>query len=183
MWRGTARGRLVMASLGAGLAAGGVVTGTMIWIVSGLGSLVPAPAAIALMVVATVVAILRDFQAIELKLPERRVLVPRTVLEREPEWAAMRFGFELGLGFRTYLSATAPYLLLFSLLLSGASFGLFLAVGAGFGVGRLATPMSRYFSTDGDLWDGNLERRAATLRSATALGASIAALLLLTVGS
>ncbi|MGH9890695.1 MAG: hypothetical protein ACREA0_01665 [bacterium] len=73
--------------------------------------------------------------------------------------AALRFGFELGTGVRTYLSAGAPYVLALALLLADGELLEAIAAGSGFGLGRAAMPLSRSLSEDAENWDRLAEQR------------------------
>ena len=156
-----------------GLVLGGATTGLVVWTLSGLVSWVPPWPTFALVTVSALGVAARDIGIASFGLPQRRQLVPRSVLDLPPYEAAARFGFELGLGFRTYLSASAPYLLVVALALSEASPVLFIAAGGAFGLGRFALAAGRYFGDVGDGWGGLIDARADLIRS---LCAGLAAL-------
>ncbi len=130
-------GRRVSLSYLGGAVAGALVTGGIAWAVSTfllwwlplnvpiLGILAMAP-----------VAAMRDRGMITLNLPQRKRLVPRSALLIGPFAGAARFGFELGLGFRTYVTTTAPYFVLVGLLLSRPSGYVVALTAIGFGAGR-----------------------------------------------
>ncbi|HWM06420.1 MAG TPA: hypothetical protein VNP92_29110, partial [Actinophytocola sp.] len=65
----------------------------------------------------------------------------------------------LGTGVRTYLPATVPYVVATALLLSTPDPLVALATGAGFGLGRALTPLTRFLSRAGDDWDSSLATR------------------------
>jgi len=109
-------------------------------------------------------ALLREFDVIEISLPERATLVPRSVLDRAPDQAAIWFGFELGLGFRTRVPSTAPYLLAAALLLLATSPLVFFGTGLAFGIGRFVMAAERYASPDGDDWDWRLDQHKVAIR-------------------
>jgi hypothetical protein len=163
-----------------GLIAGGVASALLAWVLSGLVDWIPPGAAAYIAASAAVVAVLRDLRIVSIPLPERRELVPRSILHQAPHRAALGFGVELGLGFRTFVSASAPYLLLIVLLLHAESLATFLLAGAGFALGRFAMPLTRYFSADGDAWDGLMDERAGVVRSATAIVAALGVVVVLT---
>lgn len=93
-------------------------------------------------------------------MPEARRQVPRQIFHRSYGPAALQFGFEMGTGVRTYLSAGAPYLLALSLLFSSVPASIAVASGAAFGLGRLLTPVARQSSTQGETWDLTLARQS-----------------------
>jgi hypothetical protein len=122
--------------------------------------------------------VLRDFEVIRFPLPERRWQVPRSILHQAPNRAALGFGFELGLGFRTYVTASAPYLLLVALLLLAEPLPLFLLAGAAFGHGRFAMAAARYVGADGNPSGDLVTARAALVRGSSAVVAALGALAL-----
>ena len=95
-----------MLALGVGMVGGGVVTAVLAWVFSGLLDWVPADAAAYLVVGAAVAVVLRDGGVLTIKLPQRHWQVPRSILDLAPPRAALGFGFQLGLGFRTYVRRT-----------------------------------------------------------------------------
>ena len=97
---------------------------------------IPTRVVIILLGAATVVAAFRDLSWVRLPLPQNQRLVPRTAIRKRPHLVALQFGFELGTGVRTYLNATAPYLLALAVLLARPSLDGVLLAAAGFGLGR-----------------------------------------------
>jgi hypothetical protein len=69
--------------------------------------------------------------------------VPLDVLQRGLVRGSLRFGVELGTGVRTYLSATAPYVLAAGLLLCGQHWPVAALAGLGFAGGRATTTLLR----------------------------------------
>lgn len=94
--------------------------------------------------------VLRDLGILSLPLPQNSQQVPREVFHRRIVSAALRFGFELGTGVRTYLPAGTPYILALALLLVVDDLPPALAAGVGFGMGRASMTLFRYWSGDGD---------------------------------
>lgn len=164
-----------MAGLAIGLAGGGLASGLAVWVLSGLTAWLPAAVAAGIVAVAVGCALLRDSELVKIPAPERRQLVPKSVLDQASPLAGFRFGVELGLGFRTYVSASAPYLLAIALVLYAQSLPVFLVAGSGFGLGRFAMPAARYFSADGDEWNERLDARAGILRMLTTTLAALVA--------
>jgi hypothetical protein len=54
------------------------------------------------------IAVLRDGGLIHFDLPQAKRLIPPRVATKPPVRASAQFGFEMGTGFRTYLTATGP---------------------------------------------------------------------------
>lgn len=130
------------------------------------------PASLALSAVAAMglAAVLRDVGALDLRLPQNARQVPQSVFDAGLSTAAIRFGFELGTGLRTYLTAATPYLLAVGvLLLSHQPWWSALLAGVGFGLGRVVMPLARSFSDDSS-WDDRLSR---SLRWATPVGTAL----------
>ncbi|MFI2781320.1 hypothetical protein [Streptomyces sp. ALB3] len=142
-----------------GLLAGGVVTAGVLWLLSGLFTPLPAGVRQGLVVTVALLAALRDAGRMPLRLPQNARQIPQDVLRRHLARGALQFGFELGTGVRTYVSASAPYALVVAVLLSGGSYAPALAAGLGFGAGRALTPALRRLSGDGERWDGRLAGR------------------------
>lgn len=160
-----------MVALGAfcvGLVLGGVLSTLVLWLLSGLASPVPPPVRYLTVLGFALVGVLRDAGVMRLRLPQNSRQVPREVLRR-PVRGALQFGFELGTGIRTYLSATAPYVVAAALLLLTPGPLDAVLAGAGFGLGRAATPLIRFASGAGDGWDTKLGSRLWLLK----VGASV----------
>ncbi|MEW2553390.1 hypothetical protein AB0957_16865 [Streptomyces zhihengii] len=142
-----------------GLLAGGVLSAGVLWLASGLFTPLPAGVRQGLIVAVALLAALRDAGRLPLRLPQNARQIPQDVLRRHLARGAMQFGFELGTGVRTYVSASAPYAIAVAVLLSGGSCGPALAAGLGFGAGRALTPALRRLSGDGERWDDRLAVR------------------------
>ncbi|MGW1542018.1 hypothetical protein ACWCPM_17600 [Streptomyces sp. NPDC002309] len=142
-----------------GLLAGGVLTAGVLWLLSGLFTPLPAGVRQGLILAAASAAALRDAGRLTLRLPQNARQIPQDVLRRHLARGALQFGFELGTGVRTYVSASAPYAIAVAVLLSGGSSAPALAAGLGFGAGRALTPALRRLSGDGENWDDRLARR------------------------
>jgi hypothetical protein len=143
-----------------GLMIGAMVSATVLWLLSGLAAPLPNPIAYGVVLVFGLVAVLRDAKVLRFRLPENRRLIPQEVLQRGIRSGSLQFGFEMGTGVRTYVSATAPYLVALALLLTEPGWLTALAAGAGFGAGRAATFLLRLASglSIAD-WDDRLSRR------------------------
>ncbi|MEV7994538.1 hypothetical protein AB0O67_22265 [Streptomyces sp. NPDC086077] len=160
-----------------GLLVGGTLTAAVLWLLSGLFTPLPAGWRQGLIVAAALLAALRDAGKLPLRLPQNARQIPQDVLRRHLARGALQFGFELGTGVRTYVSASAPYAIAVAVLLSGGSYAPALAAGLGFGAGRALTPALRRLSGDGEHWDDRLARRLsgmAVLSSALIATAALA---------
>ncbi|MEU9203419.1 hypothetical protein [Streptomyces sp. NPDC048332] len=142
-----------------GLLAGGLLSAGVLWLVSGLFTPLPAGVRQGLIVAVALLAALRDAGRLSLRLPQNARQIPQDVLRRHLARGALQFGFELGTGVRTYVSASAPYAIAVAVLLSGGSYAPALAAGLGFGAGRALTPVLRRLSGDGERWDDRLALR------------------------
>jgi len=124
-----------------GAVLGGLSTAMGLLLAAGLMSPLPATARAIAFVLAWMLLALHATRVLCLRLPERTYQIPRETFADDPDSAAFRFAYELGLGFRTYVTATSPYALALALVLIGhRSLGLdlvvALAAGVGFGLGR-----------------------------------------------
>ena len=70
------------------------------------------------------------------RLPQRRLLIPRRVVEHRTAAGIVRFGVEYGSGARTLVVSIAPYLLVIVLLLRGVGPLTALLAGTAFGLGK-----------------------------------------------
>lgn len=153
-----------------GLLGGGVLSAMLLWLASGLAAPVPLPVRLWMVVAVAALAVLADAGVLRLRLPQNRRQIPREVLRDNLAAGSLRFGFELGTGVRTYLSASAPYALAFALLLASPGAVDAVLAGLGFGAGRAATPLTRYASGAGEAWDARLHAALPVLTT----GASVA---------
>jgi hypothetical protein len=142
-----------------GLVAGGLVSGVVLGLLSGLSEPVPPVWRSGAVVVIAVAALLREVGVLPVPLPQNTRQVPPDVLRRALHRGALQFGFELGTGVRTYVSASAPYVVALAVLLLGQDLRVAMLAGIGFGLGRAATPLSRLASGDVVWWDAMLRRR------------------------
>lgn len=174
-WRERDRRAVVLGCLTAGLVAGGVLTALVLWLLSGLAAPAPRPWRYGAAVAVALLGVLRDAGVLPLPLPQNSRQIPRDVLSRGPAGAA-RFGLELGTGVRTYLSASTPYVLAAALLLVAPGPLAAALAGAGFGLGRAATPLARHASGAAAGWDDRLHGRLRliTLTSGLAVAALLA---------
>lgn len=167
-----------MAALALGLVAGGALTGLILWLTGGLLAWLPVTAGPYIVGSVALAIVLRDLDVVSVPLPGRKWQVPRSILDLDPRQAAAGFGFELGLGFRTYVTASAPYLLIATVVALRAPLLVCLACGVAFGLGRFAMPVCRYLSADGGAWNSLMGSRSIVLRRATGVVAGLGAVLL-----
>ena len=153
-----------LACLTAGLLLGGLCSALVLHVGSGLVSPVPVEVRRALLVAVVLVGLLRELGLVELPLPQNARQIPQAVLQRDRRRGSVQFGFELGTGVRTYVSATAPYVLAVAVLLLGQDLAAAVAGGLGFGAGRAATPLLRRLSGDPAGWDADLIGRLPAIK-------------------
>lgn len=156
-----------------GLLVGGLTTATVLWLASGLTVPVPVGWRYGIVLAAGLVAVLRDLGVVTVRLPQNARQIPQDVLRAGLVRGAVQFGFELGTGARTYVSASTPYLLAVAVLLAGQRWQTAVLAGIGFGGGRAVSALARYASRGGADWDARL---AVTLRPIVVAG-SVAATL------
>lgn len=142
---------------------GGTLSGLVLGLLSGLSAPLPGPWRYAGIVAVAVLGLLRELGLVPIRLPQNARQVPQDVLQRSLRRGALQFGFELGTGVRTYVSASAPYVLAAALLLGGQRLHVALLAGVGFGVGRALTPLARRTAGTGDRWDADLRVRIRTI--------------------
>lgn len=124
-----------------GAIAGALVTGFGLLLLGGLLSPLPDRIGAIAATCALALLTLRVTGVLCLDLPQRQVQIARETFNQAPPAAARRFAFELGMGVRTYITATAPYALVVLLVLGAPqTTGAVLAAGAvaalGYGLGR-----------------------------------------------
>lgn len=71
-----------------------------------------------------------------IRLPQNRRLVPQYVPSMGPVWGAAQFGFEMGTGVRTFVTAASPYILVAWLAFFAMPWTMLLLGALGFGIGR-----------------------------------------------
>jgi hypothetical protein len=149
-------------------------------LLSGLSAPLPAPWRYATIVAVALLGVLREVEVVHIPLPQNARQVPQDVLSHSPWRGALRFGFELGTGVRTYVSATAPYVLAVAVVLGGQRLPVAALAGVGFGAGRAASPLIRRASGAVEGWDADLRvrLRIITVAGCAALAAAFGLLFL-----
>jgi hypothetical protein len=152
-----------------GLLGGGLLSALALGLVSGIFAPVPAAWRHAAIVAVALLGLLREVGVVPIRLPQNTRQVPQDVL-RSLVRGALQFGFELGTGVRTYVSATAPYVLAVAVLLGGQRLPVAILAGLGFGAGRAATPLLRLASGAAADWDRRLGTRLRVITVAAGVG-------------
>lgn len=136
-----------------GLVIGACSIALGLWLASGVFEPLPHGVRVGMVLLGGLVAILRDLHLVDLPLPERTALVPRSVFEPGLPRGALRFGIELGVGFRTRLPSTIPYVLALAVLLGVPDVRQVVFLAFGFAAGRGSAVVGRAVSRDGQRWD------------------------------
>ncbi|MFC4496882.1 hypothetical protein ACFPA8_22390 [Streptomyces ovatisporus] len=155
----------MLAVLTAGLLLGALLSATVLWLFSGLFSPVPPEWRHGMIVVAALVALLRDTGVLRFPMPQNARQIPQDVLQRDLMRGTLQFGFELGTGVRTYVSASAPYVIALGVLLAGDGILTAVAGGIGFSLGRALSPVVRLASGDVGAWDVRLTDRLVPMNA------------------
>jgi hypothetical protein len=161
-----------------GLLAGGLLSGLVLGLASGLFAPAPPAWRHGTVILVALLGLAREAGVAPIRLPQNTRQVPQDVLQRHLLRGAAQFGFELGTGVRTYVSASAPYVLAVAVLLAGQQLRLAILAGLGFGAGRATTPLVRYASGAGADWDLRLRARlrVITIGGSAALAAAFGVL-------
>ena len=136
-WRTSWTAQVVVAFI-AGTTAGALPTALALWLASGLTAALPDAWRLYLLAVGAGLLLLARYGPVArfIPLPEARRQIPAEAVAGNATRGALRFGFELGTGVRTYVPALAPYLLALTILVGRPSLYLALLAGLGFGVAR-----------------------------------------------
>jgi len=131
----------VTAAFAVGAAVGGSLTAALAWVLSGFVGWIPWLLRLALLVVIGLLLLAHQAGLVTVWLPQNARQVPPSVYLRHPIAANLQFGFEMGTGMRTLVTALAPYLVLALIILfPPAGFLTALAVGVAFGGTRGLVP-------------------------------------------
>ena len=172
--RGSPRQGSNLAAYVIGLLVGGMLSALGAWMLSGLFQPLPfSVRAVALASVA-ILALGHDLGLLRVPLPQNHRQVPQEIFHRGPGRAAFQFGFEMGTGVRTFVPATAPYVLAAALVLLGGGPVLVPLVGLGFAVGRAAMILSYFWSREGSQWSQQATSRLGWIVPCSAIAAAAA---------
>ncbi len=174
-WRATVRlaaGGIVGAAASAAVLA--VISSALVW----ASSTLPEQVRVGSLAAVGTLAVARDLGWVRFRLPENRRQIPREVFGSGVVAGTARFGFELGTGVRTYMSASAPYLLaVLIVMLGNAAWVIAFPIAMGFGIGRAVGPAIHAFGWSSD-WRGLMQRIgpnvAALCTAATAISVLLA---------
>lgn len=162
-----------------GAVAGGALTFTVAGLIAVASALVDMSIRIGAWGLITTVIGIVGITRFSHKLPQRRRLVPQYAALRGPAVGAFQFGLEMGTGLRTYVTATAPYVLAVGVLLLGGPIVGMLA-GIGFGLGRSLMAASTFYSSGVHAWILAFHRNEAWIDLAAFMCTSV--LIALAVG-
>jgi len=178
VWLVYTRRRNIFIAFAGGSILGGITSGLVLWLGGALLAWIPTVVAATAIAAAGVLAVLRDVDLLDFPLPENRRQIPRQIFSQPPLRASLKFGFELGTGARTYVSATAPYVLAIALLLGGGSLGLPLFAGVGFGLGRTSMLAQRFWASNAEESERRLLRSIRWLVPASGAAVAVSGLVL-----
>lgn len=152
-WRARDSQRAALAVFSLALVLGAIGSALGIWFVGGLIREAAKPFAQVLVALAAIALVAREFRIVRFRLPAIGRQVPQSVFSKRVYVAAFQFGFALGTGLRTRITANSPYLLFVALLLWVSDVESALALGVGFGAGRAFPAISRYLRKEEENWD------------------------------
>ncbi|GAA0586861.1 hypothetical protein [Actinomadura livida] len=147
-WRAPVRQGEVLAVFTLGLLAGGTLSAAVVWLLSGLAAPLPPSGRAAAILGVAALGAARELGVLRVPLPQNARQIPPEVLQARLRRGSLQFGFELGTGVRTYVSASSPYVLALALLLSHQGLAATLATGTAFGAGRALSAVLTYLARD-----------------------------------
>jgi hypothetical protein len=177
-WRAPVRQGQVLAVFSLGLLLGGTLTAGVLWLLSGLTAPLPGAVRTGAILAVALLGVAREAGWLRVPLPQNARQIPQEVLRSRVRRGALQFGFELGTGVRTFVSASAPYVVALGLLLSHQGPITTILTGTGFGAGRAVTAAVRYASRY-DEWDDRRVTRMPLLTNAIGITVLIALAVLL----
>lgn len=143
-----------------GSVAGGIATGFLLVVLAGLLDPLPSTMRVLLAICVALLTALVDLHLWDLRLPGAMRQVPETVMRDRPIAGPMQFGFEMGTGARTYMTAGAPIAVAAAMLLGLPGPLTCVAMGATFGVARGLVPTAMWMSANREMWFDRLDRYA-----------------------
>ncbi len=178
-WRAHVRQGQVLAVFTLGLVLGGTLTASVLWLLSGFAAPLPEAVRTGAVLAVALLGVVREAGWVRIPMPQNARQIPQEVLRSRVRRGALQFGFELGTGVRTFVSASAPYVVALGLLLAHQGPVTTILTGTGFGAGRAVTATARYASRH-DEWDDRRVTRMPLLANAIGVTvlASLAILLL-----
>jgi len=177
-WRAPVRQGQILAVFTLGLLLGGSLSASVLWLLSGLAAPVPGSVRTGAILAVATLGVLREAGWVRVPLPQNARQIPQEVLMYRVRRGALQFGFELGTGVRTFVSASAPYVLVAGLLLAHQDPVTTILAGTGFGAGRAVTATIRYASRH-DEWDDRRLTRMPLLKNAIGVTVLVSLALLL----
>ncbi|MGH3378408.1 MAG: hypothetical protein ACRDP6_27165 [Actinoallomurus sp.] len=177
-WRAPVRQGQVLAVFTFGLLLGGTLSASVLWLLSGFAAPLPPPVRAGAIVAVAAVAVAREAGWVRVPMPQNARQIPQEVLSSRIRRGALRFGFELGTGVRTFVSASAPYVVALGLPLAHQGPVTTILAGTGFGAGRAVTAAVRYASRH-DEWDDRRVTRMPLLANAIGVTVLVALAVLL----
>ncbi len=172
VWRAELRQTRALTGFAIGLLVGALTMAAALLVFNGLLSPLPVILRSSFFLGVSVLAMLREVGVQPLRFPQSHWQVPRQVFAQGLGIASLRFGFELGLGFRTFVSASSAYVLASGIALLRIEALTALAAAIGFAVGRATPAWLRYWNGRGEAWD---EAVRGTLRWFKPLGVPLVA--------
>ncbi|MCP2335829.1 hypothetical protein [Actinomadura rupiterrae] len=167
-WRAPIRQGEVLAVFSLGLLLGGTLSAAVIWLASGLTAPLPHAVRAGLIIAVAALAAARDIGLLKIPLPQNSRQIPQEVLMHRLRTGTLQFGFEMGTGVRTYVSASSPYVLALGLFLAHLSAPATLLAGATFGAGRSLSAALTYWSRS-ETRDALITTRMPPTKTLTAL--------------
>lgn len=125
-----------IAALMAGVFIGGAATAYLLWVLSGLLSVMPPPARFSILTLFLGVALAREVGLLSLPIPSSSYVIHQRRFQRFLVLGSFAFGLELGLGFRTRIYNAGPYVLAIILLLAPPGPEIVLVLAWGWALGR-----------------------------------------------
>lgn len=119
-----------------GVATGGLLTGTVLVAIGSLMWWLPSTLGIVAFVIVAIWLGAIETGTIKARLPQSHRMIQPTRFHQSTGSGFFLFGLELGLGFRTYIPRTGPYLLASATVLLVSSWQALLLLAFGWGLGR-----------------------------------------------
>jgi hypothetical protein len=177
-WRAPVRQGQVLAVFTLGLLLGGTLSASVLWLLSGFAAPLPGAVRTGAVLAVAALGVVREAGWVRVPMPQNARQIPQEVLRSRIRRGALQFGFELGTGVRTFVSASAPYVVALGLPLAHLGTVTTILAGTGFGAGRAVTAAVRYASRH-DEWDDRRVTRMPLLANAIGVTVLVALAVLL----